>query len=79
MADINVASGYLTLVGETNDPHWLVCSQCGVRVGNGPFGCWRFNGEHWEHKCPGIDPQCGHFAAITSDEYNQRMAASAAN
>jgi hypothetical protein len=42
-----------------------LCSACGApldaRAGD---GSWRWNGEFWEHKCPGSHPQAGHFRAV---------------
>lgn len=43
----------------------LVCSACGAKLtDDDSMGRWRFNGESWEHKCPGVHPQAGHFAAM---------------
>lgn len=42
------------------------CTACGATLGSSdPDASWRWNGENWEHKCPGIDLQCGHFSAKT--------------
>lgn len=42
-----------------------VCSRCGAIEGIGPYDtAWRYNGDGWEHKCPGALPQAGHFPAL---------------
>lgn len=42
-----------------------VCGRCGAIEGIGPYDmAWRYNGDGWEHKCPGALPQAGHFAAL---------------
>jgi hypothetical protein len=39
-----------------------VCTNCGMRGPSGPD--WRYNGEAYEHKCPGLDPQAGYFLTV---------------
>ena len=40
----------------------LECPECGSSNQDpSEMGSWRWNGESWEHKCGGLDPQCGHF------------------
>lgn len=44
----------------------LTCPQCGSSNQDpAEVGSWRWNGMHWEHKCGGLDPQCGHFVVNT--------------
>ena len=40
-----------------------VCSNCGALV-NVMDASWRWTGNGYEHKCPGIDAQAGHFPAV---------------
>lgn len=42
-----------------------VCSGCGAPI-EPSDSHWRWNGEYWEHKCPGSHPQAGHFTAVIS-------------
>ena len=35
------------------------CGTCNFEL-NG-VNSWRWNGEHWEHRCDDLDPQIGHF------------------
>lgn len=48
------------------------CTSCGAAMSAdaiyvAPDASWRWNGENWEHKCPGADPQCGHFQAVREE------------
>jgi len=36
------------------------CSCCGELHDDASDPAWRWNGNIWEHKCPGNSPQCGH-------------------
>ena len=36
------------------------CSCCGELHDDASDPSWRWNGNIWEHKCPGASPQCGH-------------------
>ena len=38
------------------------CSCCGEKKPDGwcADSAWRWNGEAWEHRCPGTHPQVGH-------------------
>lgn len=38
-----------------------ICPQCGSSNKATDNSSWRWNGEHWEHRCGGLDPQVGHF------------------
>jgi hypothetical protein len=38
----------------------LRCSCCGEKWKIDEMGAWRWSGEQWEHKCPGLHPQAGH-------------------
>lgn len=43
----------------------IKCSACGVHLDEyAPDVAWRWTGDTWEHKCPDVDPQCGHFQAV---------------
>lgn len=47
-------------------PEWteqFECSCCGGEVQPTDAG-WRWNGDMWEHRCEGVDPQCGSFEAV---------------
>ncbi len=50
--------------------HSWTCSSCGtVKDPVNEFDpSWRFVSDYWQHKCPDIPPQCGHFMARPNGE-----------
>ena len=62
------ASTQTTLMTADSTGTWK-CSACGAILDADGFGnwawamAWRWNGQVWEHKCPGGGPQGGHFQA----------------
>lgn len=44
-----------------------VCSCCGAPV-DAMDPSWRFAGNEYEHRCPGVDAQAGHFPAVKREK-----------